>query len=750
MRTAIVRAFVVLIATACVAALIYGCSQSAYESASAPSARAQSAPGTNLVTPPQSRLPNFTDAPQSSLESHGVIGKPTAAAPALQQSNLSSLLPPQSLPSHDEEVWVISRPPEDRVAPRSDTPMPGEGQLMAQRKEKGSSTLVPVPLRHTDVKASVIGYIASVDVQQQYQNPFDEKIEAVYVFPLPQNAAVNEFVMTVGERRIRGIIRERHEAEQIYQQSKSQGYVASLLTQERPNVFTQAVANIEPGKRIDIDIRYFNTLAYVDGSYEFVFPMVVGPRFNPPGYSDGIGAVPRGAGNGSSQKTNVPYLAPDERSGHDIALTVDIDAGVPTENIDSRNHKIATRQLSPTKTHVTLDPADHIPNRDFVLRYQVASNAVKPALIAQRAGEGGGGYFTLMLFPPQMLRDLPRQPLEFVFTIDVSGSQSGRPLEQEKAATRYALTHMGPDDTFQVIRFGNTAQKLFPEPQPVTATNVRAALRWVDGFDANEGTMLIEGVHASLLFPHDQSRTRYVAFMTDGFIGNDTEAIDEVRKCLGPARLFSFGVGQSTNRYLLDGLARMGRGAVAYLGLNDDANAVMAQYFERISHPALSDIAIDWGDAKVHDVFPQQVPDLYVGRPVILTGRFEGELPKSVVLRAKVAGREQRIEVAVQQASADVGPKALPSVWARMKIADLADRAGYEGGIDLPSQVRQLAMEYNLMSAYTAFVAVDSKTRTAGDHGVTVNVPVPVPEGVRYETTVRDGGSVPNVGPADQ
>jgi Ca-activated chloride channel family protein len=551
---------------------------------------------------------------------------------------------------------------------------------------------------------------------------------------------VNEFIMTVGERRIHGIIRERHEAEKIYQDAKSQGYVASLLTQERPNVFTQSIANIEPGKRIDIDIKYFNTLSYVDGCYEFVFPMVVGPRFNPPGYTDGIGAVARGNIAASGQKTEVQYLAPNERSGHDISLSVDIDAGVPIETLDSRNHKIDAKELSPTKTQVTLDAADNIPNRDFVLRYKVAGNSVKPALIAQR--NGTGGYFTLMLFPPEFLKDLPRQPLEMVFTIDVSGSQSGRPLEQEKAATRYALTHMGPDDTFQVIRFGNTAQKLFAAPQPANSGAIRQALRWVDGFDANEGTMLIDGVHASLLFPHDESRTRYVAFLTDGFIGNDTEAIAEVHKCLGPARLFSFGVGQSTNRYLLDGLARMGRGAVAYLGLNDDANVVMAQYFDRISHPALSDIAIDWGNAKVSGVFPAQIPDLYVGRPVVLTGRYEGELPASISIRARVGGREQQIEVPVQDAGAKVDSKALPAVWARMKMADLADRAAIEGGIDLPSQIRQIAMEYNLMSAYTAFIAVDSMTRTSGDHGVTVAVPVPVPEGVRYDTTVQEAGSV--------
>jgi Ca-activated chloride channel family protein len=666
-------------------------------------------------------------------------GGPSALPPASPHAT-AQFLSPQSLPSRDEEVWVISRPPEERSAPHSNEPMPGEGRLLATQHDKGKDVLVPVPLKHTDVSASVIGYIASVDVKQQYQNPFNQKIEAVYVFPLPQNAAVNDFLMTVGSRHIRGIIRERHEAEKIYQEAKSQGYVASLLTQERPNVFTQAIANIEPGKQIDIEIKYFNTLSYTDGAYEFVFPMVVGPRFNPPGFSEGIAPVARGTVGNAGQKTQVPYLAPNERSGHDISLALDIDAGVAIEKIDSRNHKIQTRSLSPTKTRVTLDPADNIPNRDFVLRYQLAANAVKPALLAQRAG--AGGYFTLMLFPPKLMNDLPRQSLEFVFTIDVSGSQSGRPLEQEKAATRYALTHMGPDDTFQVIRFGNTSQKLFPAPQPVSAQAVRAALNWVDGFDASEGTMLIDGLHASLLFPHDPSRTRCVAFMTDGFIGNDVEAIAETHRCLGPARIFSFGVGQSTNRYLLDGLARMGRGAVAYLGLNDDPNAVMAQYFERVSHPALTDITIDWGGANVHDIFPQQVPDLYVGRPVILTGRYDGDLPKSVMLRAMLAGREQQIEVPVRQGQADVDAKALPAVWARMKIADLADRSAYEGGIDLPSQIRQIAMEYNLLSSYTAFVAVDSMTRTAGDHGVSVGVPVPVPEGVRYETTVSESKEI--------
>ena len=665
----------------------------------------------------------------------------STTGPSASSDSQGRAIPNTGVASPDEELWVISKLPEQRAPQARDPNLPTEGQLVAKRHEASGETLVPIPLKHTQVDASVFGYIAAVDVKQIYLNPYDQKIEAVYVFPLPQNAAVNEFLMTVGERKIRGIIRERKEAEQIYQQAREQGYVASLLTQERPNVFTQSVANIEPGNQIDINIRYYNTLQYVDGAYEFVFPMVVGPRFNPPGRTDGIEAVSRDAAGCSCQATEIQYLAPAERSGHDIALQVQIDAGVPIEKFDSRNHKVHVTRPSPTRAQVVLDEADSIPNRDFVLRYQVAGNSIKPALIAQQ--DGNGGYFTLMLFPPERVNDLPRQPLEFVFVIDISGSQSGQPLEQEKAATRYALTHMGPEDTFQVIRFGNTAQKLFDAPQPADLPHVRQAIQWVNGFEANEGTMLVEGVHAALLFPHDERRTRYVAFMTDGFIGNEAEALSEIHRCLGPARLFSFGVGSSTNRYLLDGMARMGRGAVAYLGLDDDANQVMSAYFERISHPALSNITVDWGGAQVKDIFPREIPDVYPGRPVILTGRYSGELPKSVALHGMLAGRDQTIDVPIEQLENSPQAGALAAVWARSKVSDLSDRFLYEGGIDLPTQVKNLAMEYNLMSAYTSFVAVDSTIHTTVDHGVTVPVPVPVPEGVRYDTTVQQARETP-------
>jgi Ca-activated chloride channel family protein len=322
---------------------------------------------------------------------------------------------PGEAPGWFDELWVISK---SARAQDQGNDTPGAGALMA--KLPGKTEQVAVPLKHTDVKAWIAGYIATVNVQQQYHNPYDEKIEAVYVFPLPQNAAVNEFLMTIGDRKIRGIVREREEAEKIYKEAKSQGYVASLMTQERPNIFTQSVANIEPGKAIDIDIKYFHTLEYADGWYEWVFPMVVGPRFNPSGTTDGIGAKAHGQAVGvTGQKTEVSYLRPDQRSGHDISVSVNLDAGVKIEKVESVNHKITTDSPEVGLTSVKLDSSDSIPNKDFVLRYKVAGDTVKSAVMVQSDEKGGGGYFTLMLIPPESMRDLPRQPLEMVFTLDV-------------------------------------------------------------------------------------------------------------------------------------------------------------------------------------------------------------------------------------------------------------------------------------------------------------------------------------------
>src|SRR6266511_1895569 len=515
--------------------------------------------------------------PRGATPMPGSLGIPARLAPALSGGvpAKDAAISRQQIGSHslpDDELWIISRSISDDGSRNDDSP--GSGSMLAKLSD--APTEIPLPLKHTDVKAFISGYIATVEVTQQFQNPYDAKIEAVYVFPLPHNAAVNEFLMTIGERRIRGIIREREEAERIYRAAKSQGYVASLLTEERPNIFTQSVANIEPGREIDVNIKYFHTLDYVDGWYEFVFPMVVGPRFNPaqgasgvspeeeagtrPGSkSDGVGSVARGQHGISNQKIEVQYLRPGERSGHDISLTVDVNAGVAVEESICRTHNVTKETVSSERFLVALNPNDRIPNKDFVLRYKVAGEQIKSSLLTYR--DERGGYFTLMLYPPQELNTLGRQALELVFVLDCSGSMSGRPLAQAKAAIERALHRLQPLDTFQLIRFSTDASALGPKPLLATPGNIRRGLDYLRSLNSEGGTMMIEGIEAALDFPHDPQRLRFVCFLTDGYIGNEAEILGDVYKRLGPSRVFSFGVGSSVNRYLLDHLAKLGSGA---------------------------------------------------------------------------------------------------------------------------------------------------------------------------------------------
>ena len=630
-----------------------------------------------------------------------------------------------------EELWVIAKPAGEAPAQPADD-QPGTGSLMAKRGEE----MVPVPLKHTDVKASIAGYVSSTTVTQQFHNPFDQKIEAVYVFPLPENAAINEFVMTIGDRKIRGIIREREEAEKIYAEARAQGHVASLMTQERPNIFTQKVANIEPGKAIDVEVTYYHTMAYVDGWYEWVFPMVVGPRYNPAGSTQGVGAAPRGKPGGTGQATEVQYLKPNERSGHDIALRVEVSAPVSLEEIECKTHQVQINRPGEKRAIVEIAKSDTLPNKDFVLRYRVAGDRIKTGLIAHR--DQRGGFFSLVVYPPLELKEHKRGPVEMVFLLDVSGSMSGKPIEQSKSAMRYALANMDQRDSFQVIVFSGSNRVLFERPVPVTQDNVKQAMRFVEDQAGGGGTEMLPAIDRALSnAPED--RQRFIVFLTDGFVGNEADILEMTAKKIGTGRVFAFGVGSSPNRYLMDGLGRVGRGAVAYLGLKDDGAQVMKAFLDRIASPAMTNIRVDFGSGmKTKDVYPTKVGDLFVGRPITMTGRFDGELSNTVQVHGMVEGRDTNIPVEVDRDS--VTNPALASIWARHRITDLSEQMfqAPAQASEFAADVKRTALEYGLLSQFTAFIAVDSSRVTEGDHGVSVAVPVPVPEGVKYETTVPE------------
>ncbi len=644
-----------------------------------------------------------------------------------------------SSPEDNRAAGPVSKQTVTNVRSRADDvdALPESGAMVANvasEAEDGSTHRVPLPLQHTAVDAAVAGHIGTVNVKQQFANPFDTRIEAIYLFPLPEKAAVTEFLMVIGERTIRGILREKEEAEAIYHEARAQGYRASLLVQRRPNIFEQKVANIEPGNAIDVDITYFHTLAYKDGWYSFVFPTVVGPRFNPPGRADPIPAMPRGGNSQAAGATGVEYLKPTERSGHDLAITVQIDAGVAIEELKS-THEIDIERDGAASATVQLARRKTVPNRDFVLDFRVASEDVKSNLMTHRDPETGEGFFSLMVIPPIDTEVVARRPMEMVFVIDCSGSMSGWPLQQAKEAIRTALGRLNPDDTFQIIRFSDDASQFGAAPVPATEANLAAARRYLDNLAGGGGTWMIEGIRAALDFPHSPSHFRFVSFMTDGYIGNEGEILAEVHRRLGASRIFSFGVGTSVNRYLLERMAKEGRGVAAYLGLHDSAEEVMGAFFERASHAALTDIEIDWAGMTVSETFPTRVPDLFVGRPLVVSGRFDGE-PGSVTISGTV--NDSRRSIMIDAADEGAGPS-VARVWARSNIADLSDRQATAGDPHgkLGDAILRIALRHQLVSNYTSFVAVDSSEPTKGQYGVTVHQAVPVPDGVRYDTTVE-------------
>jgi len=674
--------------------------------------------------------------PDSDREGPTVGPRPNDLTPVAPIKPLPPVAEPTPATEKElNEFLVIEGDP--RPAPPGTDP-----QLLVQRVRGGElrtrveNRIVPLPLKHTDVKAQLTLNVGSVTLTQQYHNPYGSKIEAIYVFPLPDDAAVRDFVMVIGERHIRGIIREREEARQIYLEARRQGHVASLLSQDRPNIFTQAVANIEPGKQIDIQITYFHTLRFQDRTFEFVFPMVVGPRYNPPGFAGGVGAVPAGANGASGQKTEVQYLRPEEISLADIAVEVNIHAGAEIESVTSPTHAIKVSNGEPGHAVVTLSPNDRVPNRDFVLRYRIAGHGIQAGVAVHQ--EEAGGTFAVLVHPPTTLTEVPRAAREMIFVIDVSGSMSGRPVEMAKRALVKCLKRLEPDDTFRILAFSDHVWSMTDAPAAANPGNVARGVAFTEALHAGGGTELQEVIRIALDTPVSGERFRIVAFLTDGFIGNDREMVAFARKHLGSARIFAYGVGDSVNRYVIEAMARVGRGTSVILTLDESSEKAADDLFQRVEHPALTDLKIDWGGAAVLDLQPNPLPDLYVGRPVMLLGRYKGAAPVKIRLTGRAGGHPFETDLIRDVAVSGTQHAALTALWARTKIAGLHDAMlGSGDPREFGQEIRNIALQHGLLSEFTSFVAVDSLSHTAGEYGTTVVQPVPVPNGVLYQTTVE-------------
>jgi Ca-activated chloride channel family protein len=600
-----------------------------------------------------------------------------------------------------------------------------------------------LPLKHTDVQAEISGFISRVRVTQTFTNPSKDPIEAVYVFPLPQDAAVSDMQITIGDRVIKGLIKKRDEARQIYLQAKQAGKTAALLDQERPNIFAQSVANIMPGSEIRVEITYDDVLAYERGGYEFVFPMVVGPRYIPgaPAGKTGGGWSPDTDQVPDASRITPPVLKPGERNGHDISLTVRLETGVTVREIGSPSHKIDIQGQE-----IRLAANDVIPNKDFVLRYRPAGDDPEFAVLSHHAA--GGNFFMLMFQPPAAPKPDTVTAKEMVFVMDCSGSMNGEPITLSKKAVRHALQNLNPDDTFQIIRFSEAASPFGDKPLPATPENVRRGLSYINGLSGEGGTRMIEGIKAALDYPHEQGKLRIVCFLTDGYIGNEGEILDAIERKIGEdTRLFSFGVGSSVNRYLLDAMAEVGRGEVAYVTLNEKPEEQVEKFYERVRNPYVTHIRVDWGGLEVKDLAPSRIRDLFIGSPLFLMGRYDRAAEGTIKIHAKVNGADTSYAVPVRLTESDGHNAALAALWARSRIKELgAEQYGGEKPA-VVEQVTDLALAFRLMSPYTSFVAVEEKVVNEGGQTKTIQVPVEMPEGVSYEGVFgeADGFAMPAV-----
>jgi Ca-activated chloride channel family protein len=598
----------------------------------------------------------------------------------------------------------------------------------------GDKAPIPLPLQETKVRGTLRGFVAQVDVTQTYVNPYDAVIEAIYVFPLPERAAVHSMTMTVAGREIVAEIKAREQAEKVYEEAVASGHTASLMTQERPNIFTQKVGNIPAGHTIEVKLSYVEALPYEEGVSSFVFPTVVGPRYIPGNpvkrqdHQPGARYVDTDRVEDAS-RISPPALGENETSAHRIDLELLVQPGMPIRSLKSPSHKIVVDTVDDSTAKVALAPADRMPNKDFVLRIDVRGKQPKAAVLTHR--KDGDGYFTLVLQPPARPREEDISPKDLFFVVDTSGSMSGQPVEAAKAMVRESLRHMNAQDRFTIMRFSDHVSALSAVPLSNTPDNVHKGLDFIDAMAGEGGTEMLSGILRALEGKPEPGRLRVVFFLTDGYIGNDAEILAAVttRNEAG-ARLFSMGVGTSVNRHLLSNMARLGRGEVQFMRLDEPVEPFVEKFYRRVRNPVLTDITLKWQGVEVFDQSPGAISDLFDGQPVLVHGRFQKPGHGTLVVSGKIGAKDFRDQVAVDF-SAKIERPEVASLWARSRIAEWTDEENVRPG-SRKDDITAIALAHTLVSAYTAFVAVDREqvVRQPSEPLIPVQQRLPLPEGV--------------------
>lgn len=616
---------------------------------------------------------------------------------------------------------------------------------------------VALPLVETDVTATIDGDIASVTVRQVFENPGNVPLNATYLFPLQEDAAVHAMTMRTGDEVVRAVIDRKAKAQATFEAARSEGRAAALLTQHRPNMFTQSVANLMPGAPVTVEITYAQTVPRVGGAYELVVPTVVGPRYEG-AHTEPEGTTPEGWSFGAAPA--YPPVAgltiPDDVAPERLSLRASLRGGVPVTAVSSATHdiRVTERQNGNQGEHeVRLADGQVIPNRDFVLRYRLGGAGTQAGLLTHE--DGRGQFFSLLIEPPTDVPEGGVTAREVVFVLDTSGSMDGDPMEASKAFMRAALDGLRPDDAFRIVQFNSSPAEFSRGAVPATARNRKAAHAYVDRLSAGGGTEVIPAINQAFRLAPDRDRLRIVVFLSDGYIGYEGQVLNRLSQVMGDARVYAFGVGNSVNRYLLEEMAHRGRGIARYVDPTEEGYEAARALAARIDAPVLTDIEIDWNGVTVEGVGPAPIPDLFAGQTVRVTGRIVGggDEPAVIELKGRVAGREASLPIALDLGGART-ESAIPTLWARGQVADLMRqlttpkdmrRTGMKDS-EIEAAITDLGLGYDLVTQYTSFVAVSERVVNPDAEAVAADVALAQPEGVpaeAYPNATFGGASAP-------
>ena len=598
----------------------------------------------------------------------------------------------------------------------------------SQEQQQADKTLAPyflvqgdpnvdqLPLKDTRVEISVSGVIADVKVRQIYRNEGTRPINATYVFPASTRAAVYAMLMQLGNEIIVAKIKEREQAKKEFEQAKEEGKSASLLEQERPNVFSMSLANIMPQEQVEIELRYTELVIPTENIYELVFPTVVGPRY-----------ASRQDGNKNSNAfVETPYLRQGQKPASELHITARIAAGLPIYDLSCPSHQIFPQWQSNGVAQLKLDDTDAFQgNRDFVLRYRLAGDQIASGLLLYQGTDEN--FFLYMAQPPQRVATDSIPPREYIFVVDVSGSMEGFPLNTSKQLLRDLIGNLRPTDLFNVILFAGDSTVLSPQSLPANEQNIASAIGLIEQQRGSGGTELLAAMQQAMSLPRQEGISRSLLLLTDGFVAGEEGVFDHIRTNLNKCNVFAFGIGTSVNHYLIEGVAKAGMAEPFVVTTEEDAARIAGKFREYVESPVLTDIKVHSIGFDTYDVNPVVFPDLLAQRPIILFGKWRGAVSGVIELTGKNGQGvfTSRLDVSTTQPDAANG--ALRYLWARARIAELSDYGSHQVDDADAKTITALGLQYNLLTRYTSFIAVREVVTNATGSAEDVKQALPLP-----------------------